>query len=256
MLKRTSRLVAATMLLCLSLPAVTAAASGSAVRTMETEQTILRIVAQCMGGLASDVGFSKIDVRPDWLRRGKTALADARPMLRIDGQPRTGFFAWLAAANQVAGYALDTRHVGSVELAYRVTARGYNIDTTTAVRDGFVRKTFSTDWTEVVPITKRLTREIPIHAQIRITADEHGETTSIRGTAYGDANTAAFKCGAVRRFADVRAAGELDAGLARALREIETKGRGFYGSGADIANVLDAMRAGIQLGQRIGRLRR
>ena len=126
-------------------------ASGSAERSAEYNQTILGIVGQCVVGGVRDAlqgTGGRIDL-------GGTTIG--RPALHIDGRPVTGIAAWAAATNRIAGYALDRQTEGSIGLAYRISARGYDIDTTSVYRDGFVSKSFSTGWTEVVriPVPKR-----------------------------------------------------------------------------------------------------
>jgi hypothetical protein len=254
MLIRTSRLVAAAIALCLSLPMGAAAATGLAVRTMETDHSIARIIVSVTWGAVNDViARDGTGVRGSgrilpWIKRvvGRAGIEGPRVALRIDGQPRTGFWAWAGAAYRVAGYATDRQHEGSVDLAYELEFRGYPIRTTTTIRNGFVGKTFSTAWTEIVPITKRLTREVPIHVCIVIRATETDGSTRIIGVGRGTADTSDFACRLVRRIAEREAGDELDRGLGRLWLVAETEGRKLYAAGA--SDVLDAVRDAIRIG--------
>ena len=116
----------------------------------------------------------------------------------------------------------------------------------TEVRDGRVVKTINASWIERVPITKRLTREVPINVTIVIDATERDSSTLLAGTAYGNASLSAFDCRIVRRIAEKRAAAELREGLAAALLGIERGGTGFYRAGA--SDALTIVRASIDIG--------
>jgi len=246
---RTSRLVVA--LLCLSLPAGAAAATGSAERRMQTEHSIARIIASVAFGVVSDV-FGKRDSETGVAVRDIFQVVKDIPALSIDGQPRTGFWAWAGAAYRVAGYALDRQHSGSVEYRYQLRVKGYAVSRRTEISDGCVTLTTSTGWTEMVPVGRQ-TKRIPIHVTIRIDATEADGNTTLVGRAWGVADTSDFRCRIVRSVAESTAAQQLESGLATALATIEREGIRFYRGGADIAPVLDAMRAGIELGRRLRR---
>lgn len=238
-------------------------ATASASRSMETSASIGRIVAQCGAGLFHD---ARLVGRTSGLREKTNGFlagleaADFR--LTIDGQPREGLQAWADAAWRIGSYAADTRHAGSVGLAYRLRLRGYNITTTTAVSDGRVEKVIDAWWTETVVIPlppflqrllkkKAIIRKVPIHVCIPIRADEESDgTTRIVGTATGTADTRQF---CLRRVAERQATQQLNAGLRNALIEIERRGRLAYASGSDIADVLDGIKLGINIGQRFRR---
>jgi hypothetical protein len=241
-------------------------ASVSVQREIETNDTIAGIVAQVLWGAVEDAVSET--TRPDGLRRLLAGATFTR--LEIDGQPRTGFFAWAAAVNRVAGYAIDARTVGRVEYSYTLQVRAYTVRRYTEIRDGLVTLTTSTAWTETVPITKRITREIPIHVTITITARESGaiartvgaarsqpdvsaSATTIQGRATGTADTRDFRCGLVRSIAARTASSELRDGLGRVLLAAEKAGRGLHASGYDIAPILDGLRAGFELGRGLRR---
>jgi len=236
-------------------------ASGSAERTLESRDSIAGIVIQVVGGAVKDA-FSET-TRPGGLRRvlrGATFTG-----LEIDGRPRSGIFSWLAAADRIAGYALDRQTGGSVEYSYRLQIQQYHVLRRSRVVDDQVTLTTSTGWTERIQLTKRLTREVPISVTITITAtevtrdgagvraaaDETAGGTRIRGVIRGTANVSDFRCQVVRGIAENRAGVELDAGLARALLVVKTKGRAYYHAGA--SDVLDALRAAIRIGRRMRR---
>ena len=214
-------------------------------------QTIGGIVLQCVAGAVSD-GLGRRD-RSEALDYG-SVLRSAT--LRIDGQPRTGWRAWAEAGWRVVGYALhrrvaghvsDSAYAGSVAYDYRLRIRGYDIRRSTEIADGHVLLTTSTGWTERVKIG-RLTREIPIHVEIRIEATETGHRTYLVGVAAGRADTSDFRCRVVNRFADKRASDELNSGLAEALLRIQTGGERYYAGGA--SDVLTIVRASIRIGSR------
>lgn len=225
-------------------------------RSMTSQEKIVRIFAQTLWGAVDVLGRKTGGLRmsADDIVAG---LEEANPRLSIDGCPRSGFWSWLAGLHRIAGYALDRQHAGSVELVYRVTARGYAIDTTSVYRDGFVSKTFSTAWVEVVRIPlpkflqrllrkKEIIREIPVHANLRISADERSGQTVLVGTATGTASLGDFQCRFVRvRIAAPRAAEELTAGLDAALRTIRDTGIRWHDGGAAVAPIFDLMRQAI-----------
>lgn len=216
---------------------------------METDDTIAGIVAQCLGGLASD-GWQGLD------KRSRISL-DSFPQLTIDGQSREGLRAWGEAAWRVGGYVADVRTAGSVDIACRLRLGRRTVVTSTAVSDGRVEKVIDAWWTETVHVTKRITRRIPIHVQITIRASEIEAGTVLVGEARGYADTSDFHCRGVRfRIAEPQATASLNAGLRDALRTIERGGRQFYAGGAEIADVLDRIHLGIEIGGIIGRRRR
>jgi len=239
------------------------AATGSAVRTREVDDRIIGIVSQVAWGAVKDVldaglGTMHTVRQTDDMERARTMLRVLSTIsLWIDGQERAGIFAWAAAVNRVCGYVLDRNHAGSVEYGYSVHVRGYLVSRLTRIADDSVVLTTTTGWTEVVPITKRITRRIPIHVSIEIRATESGifglenrRITHIRGVAMGAADTREFRCGLIRRIAEQRAADELDIGLAEALRTIDERGTGWYlaAGGDDLVTVL---RSVIQIGRRM-----
>ncbi len=244
---QTSRLAA--VLLCLSLLADAAAATGSATRTMAVDDSIAGIVGQVIAGAVSDVFASGLQ------RDGRIDPMVYRELLesislRIDDQPRTGIIAWLAAINRVAGYVCDRQTVGSIQYSYSVRLRGYVVQRETRIANDSVFLTTSTGWTETVQFG-RLTRRIPIHVAIRIEAIESAGKTLLVGTATGWANLSSFRCGLVRRIAEQRAAAEFDAGLGRALRTIQREGTDLYQHGA--SDVLHIIHEAIQIGKRVRR---
>ena len=232
------------------------AATSSAVRSAEYNQTILGIVGQLVVGGVEDVTTSG----SSGSIRGKAKAAVSvmgTASLTIDGEPAKGLAAWLHAVNRIAGYALDRQTAGSIDLAYGMTIRGYPIRTATKVTNDHVTKTFTTGWTEVVRIPvpkplqrwlgKEVIRRIPINVAFQITAAETAGSTVCRGVATGTARTDAFRFGCIRRIAEQRAADELDAGLAEALRTIQTKGEGLYAAGA--SDVLRAIHVAFEFGK-------
>ena len=123
--------------------------------------------------------------------------------------------------------------------------------TFTAVQDGYVCKTISTGWVERVPITKRITREIPIHVVLSIEAYHlPGGATEIVGQGVGYADCSDFRCGLVRRIAKQRAADELRDGLADALERIQEGGARLYLSG-DTGRVVEILRAAVKIGRAV-----
>ena len=225
-------------------------ANASAQRSMTVEdQTIAGIVLQVVAGGINDAlpklrrvaGGSAGNV--DW------PVLDV-PALRIDGEPRAGWRAWGEAVCRIAGYATDLRDDGSIGYAYLVQLRGMDVTTSTTVLDGYVWKTISTGWIERVEITRRITREIPIHVVIVITATERGTETYLVGTATGYADTRDFRCRLVRRIAEQRAATELRIGLADALRRIQDGGTRLYLAG-DTREVIAILRSAVKIGRAV-----
>ena len=233
------------------------AATGSAVRSAEYEQTISGIIARVALGGVKDVLASEgtVSIRraiADYAGGSGTSgfgVADVR--LTIDGRHVKGIAGVAHAINRVAGYALDSRSGGSVEYVYRLRIRGYDVRRSTRIENDHVVLTTSTGWTEVVPITKRITREVPINVAIRIAATESGGHTRVVGTAYGAADTRQFKCSLVHRFAERMAGEKLSDGLTVALRTIQTGGERFYAAGA--SDVLDAIHRAVKIGKLVRR---
>ena len=226
-------------------------ASGSAERTLESRDSIAGILGQVALGAMRDATTS-ISTNPNADRRGtvdqiRRGLRDSDPRLWIDGRPRRGIFAWLAAVDRVCGYVLDRRSEGSVAYSYCLEIQQYNVLRRTRVVNDQVTLTTSTGWVERVPITGRITREVPINVVVEIRATEQAGSTTIEGTARGTAGTDAFRCRVVRAIAEDRAGVELATGLERALEQAETGGRDWYASGA--SDVLDALRAAIRIGR-------
>ena len=132
--------------------------------------------------------------------------------------------------------ATPTPPVTGVELE---SSPGRGIRRETRISDGELLLTTDVRWVETVKITNRITREVPIHVTMQITATESTGQTVLRGVATGEAGTEEFRCGVIRGIAERRAAAELNTGLARAISAIESGGRRYYASGsADIAGVL------------------
>jgi len=225
-------------------------ASGHAERSMESADSIAGIVAQCVHG-AWDDGKLRGRIRAAGMVGSAFEVPDVQ--LTIDGQPRTGWRAWGEAAWRVGGYVSDFRADGSVGLAYRLRIRRYDIATTTAVSDGRVEKVIDAWWVETVPVTKRITRKVPVHVTIIVAVRESDTGTRIVGTSLATADLSKFRCSLVRRIAERQAAGQLDAGLRDALAAIERRGRLAYASGSDIADVLDGINLGIKIAGRIRR---
>lgn len=226
-------------------------APASASREMTVEgQTIAGVVFQMGKGAFNDLSIGSDESGPaGQARRLSTSISGMH--LTIDGTRRSGFSGWWDAGRRVGGYVLDTQHAGSVEIAYRLRARGYTVDTTSIYRDGFVSKSFSTGWTErvVIPLPKFLQRllkkkaiirEVPIHVTIEIRATETNGTTRIVGIGRGTADTSDFACGLVRRIAEQRAAAELRNGLAAVLLRIQTEGTRLYFAGdpGEVAKII------------------
>jgi hypothetical protein len=210
-------------------------------------------IQRVFGGLSNVIGrFTAVGnsetAKSDTAKNFGRVLREMEPTLRIDGQERTGILAWLVAVNRVASYALDREHGGCVAYGYRLSVRGYDVRRHTEICDGRVILTTSTGWVERIRITDRITREVPIHATITITARESTSSTRIVGSALATANLSEFRCGLVRRFADKRAAAELDSGLADALLRIERGGTTLYQHGA--SDVLSIVRDAIRIGSR------
>lgn len=230
-------------------------ASGHAERSMESADTIAGIVAQCGKGLFDDF-------RQTHQSRGSgqgiegflEAASKIQPKLTIDGQSRAGMRAWAEAAWQVGGYVADCRDAGSVEYAYRLRVRGYDVRRSTTIQDGRVVLTTDAWWIETVPVTRRISRRVPIHVTITISASERsGPATVLVGTAIGRADTREFQCGIVRRIAERQAADTLNGSLRTALADIERGGRQFYAGGEEIADMLDRIKLGINIGQLLRR---
>lgn len=243
-------------------------ATGSAERRLETEQEIAGIVVRVVIGAIGDVFNSKTSgLRPGGLLRMGQA-----PTLTIDGQHRTGWRALGEAVLRVARYAANgtgevdgrghrgtgevERISGSVGYAYRLRIRGYDVRRATRIENGYVLLTTDAWWTEVVPVG-RLTRRVPIHVVIVITATEHADgSTLLVGTATGTADTSDFSCGIVRRIAERKAAATLNSGLAAALASIQRKGTDWYHGADEYTAILDNIGNGVRtIGPRIGRLR-
>jgi hypothetical protein len=150
-------------------------------------------------------------------------------LLRIDGQPRTGVFAWAAAAERVAGYVLDRRRDGSVAYLYRVSVRGYVVVRHTEIRDG--RVTLTTDIYGAIGPRGELYR-----VTLVLRAIENSETkTTITGSLVGYSHIG-DRCRIVRRIAERTISRE----LAAVLGDIESKARGLYHSG-DITEMIDLL---------------
>lgn len=228
-----------------------AGATGEAQRSMVVEQDVAGIILRVGIGAISDV-----------LTRDGTGLRGSRGILSraerifdgakltIDGEPRTGWRAWIAAGSRVCAYAADCRHSGSVEYAYTLAVRQYSVRRHTEIRDGLVTLTTDIWWTERVEIG-RLTREIPIHVRLTINAVERVGDTVLRGDVIGTADTDDFRCDLVRRIAERQAAATLDRELPRVLRAIEQRGRSWYAAG-EMPSIVSSIGDGIRA---IGRLR-
>lgn len=231
-------------------------ATASAERRLDVAgETIAGIVVQVAGGAFNDLLRNQTTDRLGSFGSAGKMLRSSNPRLWIDGQPRTGVISWLAAVNRVAGYALDRETAGSVCLAYRITARGYNIHTTSTYRDGLVRKTVATGWTETVKVLGR-TRRIPVHVSFSIRAHEaSGGTVRIVGTATGTADTQDFRCRLIRSAADRRAAAVLHDGMRRILLAVEDKSIAWYHAG-EFSPEFDRLRTEVGAALRAGRLRR
>ena len=231
-------------------------ATGEARRELQVEQEPIGIVARVAWGAVSDVIGSertgRIDlgglVRQEVLR---TAV------LTIDNQPRTGWRSWTEAAWRVAGYAIDRRNTGSVWYAYSVRVRGYDVRRETRIEDGRVLLTTTADWTETVPVIGRITREVPIHVQIVVSAIENERGTVLSGVATGTADTSDFRCRRIRNNrAEPGAADTLREELGRALDAVRRRGTNWYHGADEISGILDQIGAGMRtVGPMIGRRR-
>lgn len=226
-------------------------ATGSASRSMQTEVSLPGIV----GGLVAGGGKDAWDAisRSRGSGTGLQVRDFEAPALAIDGEIRTGWRSWARAAGRTAAYAYDFRDTGSVEYAYRLRVRGCDVRRKTRIENDRVLLTTDIYWTETVPVTRRITRRVPIYVTIIITGstDSRGVTT-LHGRAVGTADTSAFHCPLVRRIAERKAAETLNGELAAALLKIETTGRGLYAAG-ELPEIVGRIGAGIRM---IGRLRR
>lgn len=226
-------------------------ASGSAERSMESADSIAGIVAQCVHG-AWDDGKLRGRIRAAGMVGSAFEVPDVQ--LTIDGQPREGLRAWGEAGCRVARYVINTEATGRVEYSYSLQVRAYTVRRHTEIRDGRVMLTTDAWWTEVVQVTRRISRRVPIHVTITISASERsGPATVLVGTAIGRADTREFRCGLVRRIAERQASDTLRVQLPAVLRTIERGGRKFYAGGAEIADVLDGINLGIKIAGRIRR---
>lgn len=226
-------------------------ASGSATRSLESEQSIAGIVAGVVyGGVKDGLQLRKVHGIAEVFT---CPTLNSRPMLSIDSQPRTGWRAWGEAAIRVTYYAVaaDNRRKGSVQYSYVINLRKYCIQRRTTISDGCVTLTTDIQWTEQVDIG-RLTREIPIYVRVVINANERSGGTVIVGTGTGTADTSDFQCFIVRRIAERQAAATLDRELPRVLRAIEQRGRSWYAAG-EMPSIVSSIGDGIRA---IGRLRR
>jgi hypothetical protein len=117
-------------------------AAGSASREIVVEPSIKRILVNVITGGVKDV-IGKHESGGGGvggLRMGNALAAwqEAEIRLSIDGQPRSGVIAWIAAAYRVAGYALDRRTEGTVEYQYRLRIRDFVVYRRTRISDGRV----------------------------------------------------------------------------------------------------------------------
>lgn len=232
-------------------------ATGHAERSMESTDSIEGIVGQCLGGLLSDAGQAYLGATAGRNDFGSRISLDSFPQLTIDGQPREGLRAWGEAGCRVARYVINTEATGRVEYSYSLQVRAYTVRRHTEIRDGRVMLTTDAWWTEVVQVTRRISRRVPIHVTITISASERsGPATVLVGTAIGRADTREFRCGLVRRIAERQASDTLRVQLPAVLRTIERGGRKFYAGGTEIAGLLDRIHLGIEIGGIIRRLRR
>lgn len=231
-------------------------ASGSATRSLESEQSIAGIIAGVVAGGVKDAVGTGASVG-DFEAKEVIARLQAvtrTASLAIDGEPRTGWRAWGEAAIRVAYYAVatDDRREGFVQYSYIINLREYSIQRRTAISDGCVTLTTDIWWTERVPVGRQV-REIPIHVRVTIRADERDlRQTRIMGTATGHADTRDFRCPIVRRIAERQAAATLQVGLAEALHGIESTGRGWYDA-VELPDWLGRIGGGIRA---VGRARR
>jgi hypothetical protein len=225
-------------------------ASVSVQREIETNDTIAGIVAQVLWGAVEDAFVRDAESKDcSGIRAaGSDLLSSLR--LRIDGQPRTGFWSWAGAAYRVAGYALDRQSGGCVTYSYRLRVRGYDVRRHTEISDGRVTLTTSTGWTEMVPVL-RSTKRILIYVSFVIAATERSGKTSLLGSATGWADCSEFDCRLVRSVAERTAATELRYGLGRFWLAAETTGRDWYAGGSELAPILDGLRAGFEMGRRL-----
>ena len=238
-------------------------ASGSATRSMTVDDSIAGIVLQAVTGGVRDVVLPVL--RRGTIDGSRGMFGDVRSLhgrqwrelpirevaLRIDGEPRTGWRAWGEAAIRVAAYAADWMEAGNVEYAYRVHIRDYRVSRHTEISDGRVILTTSTGWVETVQIN-RLTRRIPIHVRIVISARDSGMgVTEITGRATGMADTSEFHCRFVHsRIAEPRAEKELREGLADTLERIEQGGTELYLAG-DTGEVIEILRSAVRIGRAV-----
>jgi len=198
---------------------------GSASRTIEVEPSIGRIVVGLVIGGVKDVVLGG-NYRSGKTSAGSFANRVSNAGLSIDGEARTGFYGWLAAAHRVAGYALDRRTSGSVEYGYRLSLRGLDIRRTTRIEDG--RVSLLTD------VYGRLGPRGELHhVSITIDAREHGSATTITGAIVGHSRIGQ-KCRLVNRIASHA----ISRGLADALLSIERGGIDLYRSADDVIEAL------------------
>lgn len=155
------------------------------------------------------------------------AWQSASPRLYLDGRQVRGIFAWLAAADRVAGYAIHEGQAGgegiqrgSVEYAYRLRVRGFDIRRATRIEDG--RVSLLTDVYGAIGPRGELH-----HVRLVLCARETPMgITVITGVATGD-STIGSRCRIVNRIASRVISEE----LAKALRTIDTGGRRLYRDG-------------------------
>ena len=209
-------------------------ACGSASRTMTVDASIEQIVVRVIVGGVKDV-LRRWDMSAG---RGIDWSVLRSVQLQIDGQPRTGVFAWTAAAARVAGYAVHrsgTESVagvrggvlrGSVEYTYRLRVRGFDIIRRTRIEDG--RVSLLTDvYGSIGP------RGELHHVRLVLVASDMGNRTRIRGTATGWSRIG-DRCRLVGRIVGRVIARELDTQL---LGRIQRGGIDLYRAGA-IAEIL------------------
>lgn len=193
------------------------AATGTATRSLETRESISRIVLEVANGGIQD-GFRARVQSKDVAR----AIREGHglPTLQIDGRPRTGPIAWLAACNRVAGYILDRNAAGSVEYSYRLRIRGLNVWRSTRIEDGHVLLT--TD------ISGPMAGGRLYYAKLLIVSTEsQAGTTTISATAKASSHIGE-RCRIVRRIAEREISKGLDRQL---LAAIEAGGRRWHEAG-------------------------
>lgn len=179
-------------------------------------------------------------------------FSDVDLQLEIDGFKQIGAMGWVRAVVRIVAYTADWQKSGAVHLIYTFHFDEYVVRRESVYSNDHVVFITDISWVETVPITRRITKTIPIAVRFTITASNVSAAVHIDGLAQGSVDLSGFRCPLIKKVADRKAADKLSGSLSAALLKIDQQGTVWFHS-ANLPSIIKDIRDTLKIAWRMRR---